>query len=48
MECQLIMMTKYDEPVDCKEYKEFIEKKKYLIMSIKEYFENFYSPESSN
>ena len=48
MECQLIMMTKYDEPVDCKEYKEFIKKKKYLIMSIKEYFENFYSPESSN
>ena len=48
MECQLIMMTKYDEPVDCKEYKEFLKKKKYLIMSIKEYFENFYSPESSN
>ena len=47
-ECQLIMMTKYDEPINCKEFHKFIEKKKYLIMSIKEYFENFYSPDSSN
>ena len=44
-ECQLILMTKYDEPVECKEFHEYIKKKKYLIMSIKDYFEHFYSPE---
>ena len=48
IECQLIMLTKYYEPIDCKEFKEFTKKKKYLIMSIKDYFDNFYSPESSN
>ena len=47
-ECQLIMMTKYDEPVECKEFHEFTKKKKYLIMSIKDYFEHFYSPEISS
>ena len=47
-ECQLIMMTKYDEPVDCKEFHEYIKKKKYLIMSIKDYFEHFYSPKTSS
>ena len=47
-ECQLIMMTKYDEPIDCKEFHEYTKKKRYLIMSIKDYFEHFYSPESSS
>ena len=48
IECQLIMLTKYHEPIDCKEFKEFTKKKKYLIMSLKDYFDNFYSPEASN
>ena len=47
-ECQLIMMTKYDEPLDCKDFHEYTKKKRYLIMSIKDYFEHFYSPESSS
>jgi len=47
IECQLIMLTKYHEPIDCKEFKEYTQKKKYLIMSLKDYFDNFYSPESS-
>ena len=46
-ECQLIIMTKIYEPFDCKEFFEYTEKKKYLIRSIKDYFEHFYSPESS-
>ena len=44
-ECQLIMLTKYHEPVDNQEFQEYTKKKKYLILSIKDYFENFYSPE---
>ena len=44
-ECQLIMLTKYHEPVDNQEFQEYTKKKKYLIISIKDYFDNFYSPE---
>ena len=47
-ECQLIILTKYHEPVDNQEFNEYSNKKKYIIMSIKDYFENFYSPETSN
>ena len=47
-ECQLIMLTKYHEPVDPKEFNKCSNDKKYIIMSIKDYFENFYSPEASN
>ena len=47
-ECQLIMLTKYHEPINCKEFNNNCNKKKYIIMSIKDYFENFYSPETSN
>lgn len=45
IECQLIMLTKYHEPVNCEEFQEYINKKKYLIMSIKDYFEHFHSPD---
>ena len=47
-ECQLIMLTKYHEPISCQDFHEYTEKKKYLIMSLKDYFDNFYSPNSSN
>ena len=47
-ECQFIMLTKYYEPICCQEFNEFTKKKKYLIKSLKDYFENFYSPDSSN
>ena len=47
-ECQLILLTKFFEPINCQEYNEYTLKKKYLILSLKDYFENFYSPESSN
>ena len=44
-ECQLIMLTKYHDPVNSKELNECNKRKKYLIMSLKDYFENFYSPD---
>jgi hypothetical protein len=47
-ECQLIMLTKYHEPISCQDFHEYTMKKKYLIMSLKDYFDNFYSPDSSN
>ena len=47
-ECQFIILTKYHEPISCQDFNEFTKKKKYLIKSLKDYFENFYSPDSSN
>lgn len=43
-ECQLSLLTKFHEPIDNEEYKELTKKKKYLLISIKDFFENFYSP----
>ena len=42
------MCTKYHEAVSSKELNECNIKKKYLIMSLKDYFENFYSPDIKN
>ena len=42
--CQLTLLTKYLEPVDNEEFNEISNKKKYLLNSLKDYFENFYSP----
>lgn len=47
-ECQLIMLTKYHEPISCQDFHKYTLKKKYLIMSLKDYFDNFYSPDASN
>ena len=47
-ECQLSLLTKFHEPIDNDEFKEITNKKKYLILSIKDFFENFYSPSSQN
>ena len=46
-ECQLALITKYHEPVNNEEFQELSKKKKYLLISLKDYFENFYSPNSS-
>ena len=43
-ECQLSLLTKFHEPIDNDELMELTNKKKYLILSIKDFFENFYSP----
>jgi len=46
--CQLTLLTKYQESINTKEFKENVKKKKYLLLSIKDYFDNFYSPNPSN
>ena len=47
-QCQLTLLTKFHEPIATKELKEIAKKQKYLILSIKDYFDNFYAPNSSN
>lgn len=47
-ECQLTLLTKFYEPIDNSEFKELSSRKKYLLNSVKDYFENFYSPNSSH
>jgi hypothetical protein len=47
-ECQLSLLTKFHEPIDNDEFKEISNRKKYLLLSIKDFFENFYCPNSSN
>jgi hypothetical protein len=43
-DCQLSLLTKYLEQVDDEEFNEISNRKKYLLSSLKDYFENFYSP----
>lgn len=47
-ECQLSLLTKFHEPIDNDEYNELSNRKKYIILSMKDFFENFYCPNSSN
>jgi hypothetical protein len=47
-ECQLSLLTKYHDPIDNKKFKIISDRKKYLLLSIKDYFENFFCPNSSN
>jgi len=47
-ECQLTLLTKFHEPISTKEFKKITDQKKYLLLSIKDYFQNFYTPNSSN
>ena len=42
--CQLSLFTKFLEPIDNQEYEKYSDKKKYLLNSFKDYFDNFYSP----
>ena len=46
-ECQLTLITKFHEPVDNDKYKEISKRKKYILLCIKDYFENFYCPNSN-
>jgi hypothetical protein len=46
--CQLALLTKYNEPIGTEEFKENDKKKKYLLLSIKDYFDHFYAPNPSN
>jgi hypothetical protein len=46
--CQLALLTKYNEPKGTEEFKENDKKKKYLLLSIKDYFDHFYAPNPSN
>ena len=46
--CQLTLFTKFYEPLDTKEFKEIVKRQKYLLLSIKDYFDNFYTPNPSN
>ena len=43
-ECQLIFLTEFLEPINSQQFNEYTTNKKYLIMSVKDFFENFYSP----
>ncbi len=47
-ECQLTLITKFHQPVKTEEFREISNRKKYLLLSVKDYFDNFYSPNSSN
>ena len=44
--CQLTLVTKYNEHISNEEFNEISNKKKYLLLSIKDYFDNFYTPEN--
>jgi hypothetical protein len=46
--CQLVLLTKYNEPISTEEFKENEKYKKYLLLSIKDYFDHFYAPNPSN
>ena len=45
-ECQLTLLTKFHEPIDNEEFKELSNRKKYIILCLKDYFDNFYTPSS--
>ena len=47
-ECQLSLLTKYHDPIDNKEFKIISDREKYLLLCIKDYFENFFCPNASN
>ena len=46
--CQLTLITKFHEPIGTEELKENNKKKKYLLLSIQDYFDNFYATNPSN
>lgn len=45
---QLSMITKFHVPTPCEIFKELSNRKKYVLYSIKDYFDNFYSPNSND
>ena len=46
-ECQLSFTSKFHESIDNKKFREISKRKKYLLLSLKDYFDNFYSPNFS-
>ena len=44
--CQFTLITKYNEHISNEEFNEISNKKKYLLLSVKDYFDNFYTSES--
>ena len=46
--CQLTIVGKYFTPKNAEEFQEISQKTKYVIISVKDYFENFFSPNNFN
>jgi hypothetical protein len=47
-ECQLSFTSKFHDSVETKKFNENSERIKYLLLSLKDYFDNFYSPDAFN
>ena len=47
-ECQLALMSKYHQSLDTNKFQDISKQKKYLLLSLKDYFDNFYSPSINN
>ena len=45
-ECQFSIISKFHEPLKTEKFKEISKTEKYLILSVKDFFNNFYSPNS--
>ena len=43
-ECQLTLISKFHESISSEEFREISKRKKYLLLSLKDYFDNFHSP----
>ena len=43
-ECQLTLISKFHESISTEEFKEISKRKKYILLSLKDYFDNFHSP----
>lgn len=43
-ECQLSLISKFHESISTEEFREISKRKKYLLLSLKDYFDNFHSP----
>lgn len=46
--CQLIFVSKFHDSIDSKKFQDISRRKKYLLYSLKDYFDNFYSQNISN
>ena len=47
-ECQISFISKFHDSIDTKKFKEMAKRKKYILLSLKDYFDNFYSPGAFN
>lgn len=47
-ECQLALMSKFHQSIDTNKFQDISKRKKYLLLSLKDYFDNFYSPSINN